>query len=496
MLLEAIARGPSPVAQAPEAGRMRLVSRTVLHGRPMDFRELARRAIPERTRYVVFDLDNTFHLGRNMGELLGWELSAADGYGAERLATLEATRRKARFLVDWSTPSALVRYAVKSTRIWALPGLFYFVWGKLAHRSALGRRLRFRRFGTEPVRAVQGVPQTALLHQLAGKSVEEVRSHARRVWNRYASDLVVDADDVAWLRARCPGVRIIISSASPTPLLEVAREALGVDEVIGSTTALHEGALSAPFWLDRVLFGARLPKHLSPPSRVAINGSHAKIAALRERFPAMFDEGAFSVGITDTGYGEDHCWASHFSRVIDVNSTAPFSPVVPASSPIDEIHSASLLTRSERNAHAKGNTNFFDSRRKGVPNESARVLEGADLEALLRETLGRANALAEARAARVPAVLGKTSAVRADIQATLARVEQLVLRYNAAVGDAKSAVVTELRRTLGALERLVDLRARLERPLAEATYALATELERARQLLEDSPRGSLALNPA
>ena len=58
------------------ARRTRVAERLVIHGAPVDFRELCRRTVPANTRYLVLDLDRTLHLGRNMGELLGFEVAA------------------------------------------------------------------------------------------------------------------------------------------------------------------------------------------------------------------------------------------------------------------------------------------------------------------------------------------------------------------------------------------------------------------------------------
>jgi hypothetical protein len=485
MLLEAIARDPGPTL-----GEVRLVERVVLHGEPIDFRDLAREAIPEDARYVVFDLDRTFHLRRNMGELLGWELCAAQSYGLDRLESREHARL-GYFVFDFARPRALLDYVLRCTTTWALPGLFYLAWGKLAHQSALTRRLRVRLFGREPVRAVQAIPQTALFHQMAGEPIDRVRAVARRVWDRYAADLVIDAEDIAWLRARCPGVRIVISSASPQALLDVAKEALGVDHAIGSSVSEHGGTQAAPFWLDRLLFKApRTPERIAPPSAVAINASHAKIAALRERFPDMFADDTTSVGITDTGYGEDHCWAQHFRRVVDVNSDAPFSPIVPASSPLEEIHSAAPLTRRERDARAAGDRAFVDPRRKRVRRAARQVIEAPDLERILGDALARASAIAARHAEREGGVASTVGALRIELRSALARVERVVALYNDAVGDAKAALLDELRAATASVRDLVRLRARAERPLTELSFALARELEEARLRLDLLPSGA------
>jgi hypothetical protein len=493
MLLEALARedathGPRPRApgghEDDASAPVRVVNRVVIHGEPLDFRSIAARAIPRDTRFVVFDLDRTFHLKRNMGELLGWELSAAQSYGDERVAALEEKRGKSPFVFDWSRPLAVVRYMLRNVRTWAVPGLFYLVWGKLAHRSALTRRLRARLFGREPVRAVQAVPQTTLLHQLAGEPLHRVRELARRVWRRHAADQVIDADDIAWLRTHCPGVRIVIASASPQPVLDVAKEELGVDDVIGSVVEEHGGAFAAPFWLDRRFFGAfARPRRLAPPSSLVLNSSHAKILALRARFPEMFAPGARSVGVTDTGYGEDHCWAGHFARLVDVNSDAPFSPLVPATSPLEELHSALPLTRSERDARARGDAIFLDPRRKDLARRPTREFRAPELARILAPRLERAGALTRSHRDQASHLAHALEALRLETARAIARVEQLVALYNGAVDDTREALLGELRGHLATLRDLVDLRTRLERPLAELGEALARELEGARAQL-------------
>jgi len=71
------------------------------------------------------------------------------------------------------------------------------------------------------------------------------------------------------------------------------------------------------------------------------------------------------VAITDTSYGEDHCWTEHFACVVDINSPTPFSPIVPQGSPARAVHSASVLTREEQRRRSDGDTGYVDARRKG-----------------------------------------------------------------------------------------------------------------------------------
>lgn len=317
---------------------------------PIAFRTLCERAIPPETRLVVLDLDRTLHLGRNLGELLGWEISAYRGYGPSYLTDIEPRRAPGRMVLSLRRPLATLRYLWRSVRVWAGPGLHYLLWCKIASRVPWLRRWTFARFGPEPVHAVQRLPQDVLFGQIALLPAELVRALAARVWARHAPDQTVEREDLAWLRRRCPGVRIVLSSASPREMAEVAARELGFDEVIAST-----------------------------PGR--INGGRAKLAELRTRYPELCTPGAVSVGISDTGYGEDHCWTEAFTRVVDVNSASPFPPIVSAASPLRAIFSAQVMTRAEKEARARG-LPALDPRRRRVAS-GARAFEPGELEALL-----------------------------------------------------------------------------------------------------------------
>ncbi len=343
--------------------RLRVVDRVVLHEGPIEFASLAERVITERTRYVVLDLDRTVHLGRNMGELLGWELGALRAYGPEELERMEAERSTGRLIFDARRPLGSLRYLAHGARTWALPGLYYLFFGKIPARSDRLRAWTFRRFGAEPVRTVQRVPQNALMALLADVPAPTLRSLAERVWDRHAPDEVIRREDLDALRARFPELRVIITSASPTVVVELACEKLGADAF-----------------------------ESSQPGR--INSGPAKIRHLEARFPDVLDPDCESVGITDTGYGEDHCWSEHFTRVVDVNSDAPFAPIVSARSPLREVHSAHLTTSRERRLRALGILEWMDPRRPLPPRADARVLGRGELSERLSDLHEELEALA------------------------------------------------------------------------------------------------------
>ncbi|MBI2389258.1 MAG: hypothetical protein HYV09_06555 [Deltaproteobacteria bacterium] len=471
------------------APRTRVVERLRVHGAPVDFRELCLRAVPPSTRVVVLDLDRTIHLGRNMGELLGWEIVAHLGYGPSYLDEIEPQRGPGRMHFEPSRPLSMLRYLAVGSALWAPPGLFYFVWGKLASRAEGLRRLAFKRFGPEAVRAVQLIPQHALLHQIASLPRAVVRELAARVFNRYRDDQTIDRDDIAWLRARCPGVKVVISSASPRPIVEVVAEALGVDAIACSEVEepppCEDGSpddfASAPCDLSRMGRPSGAPRRISRPSRQFINAGPAKIEALVRRFPELLDGSVESVGITDTGYGEDHSWSELFRTLIDVNSTTPFPPIVAATSPTRAVHSAQLLTRRERESRENGAA-WLDPRR-GEPRPE---LDFSDLD-LVRQ-LGPMVAEIEALTRAVDAVGDLLERARAearrDLTAIEPEIERAVERYNAADDRDRVGILDTLSRMLDVRRAQAAKVIAVERPLSQRAYALTVALERARAAIE------------
>ncbi len=366
------------------------MDRLVHHGEIASFRELCARVLTPKTRYLVLDLDRTIHLGRDLGEDLGWELCAYQGYGREHFELIEGRQQIGKFLLDWDHPRKTARYLARSLKIWAYPGAYYGVWGKAAARLDWLRRRGFRHFIADPVRAAQRVPQLTLLRHLQTTSEGVLRELAQHIWHRYEPDQVIDREDLAWVRAQWPQLEVVLSSASPKPTVEVAGEALRVDHVHYST-------------LEQ------------------INSGEAKVQRLRELCGCMDDSEVEIVGISDTSRGEDHCWAQHFTCVVDINSPTPFPAIVSSDSPLREVHSATLLTKHERDRRAAGDPNYLDARReKLAPAQTKRELTREDLERRLGWLLKRVNAVASAPG-QITGDIAYRLAVLQETSATLLR---------------------------------------------------------------------------
>ncbi|MBF5044605.1 haloacid dehalogenase-like hydrolase [Aggregicoccus sp. 17bor-14] len=429
--------------------RTRVVGSFWSAGEPLSFRELCERAVPPDTRLLVLDLDRTLHLGRNMGELLGWEINAYQAYGAAYLRDLEPQRTAGRFYLERTRPLAALRYLWSAVRVWGLPGLSYLLWGKVAARLGLVRRRSFLRFGPEPVQAVQRVPQYALFRQMASVPEPLVRELAARVWARYRQDLILEREDVAWLRERCPGIRIVLSSASPQQVVEAAGEALGIEEVIGSS--LHR-----------------------------INGGRAKLEELRARYPGLLDApGVTTVGMSDTGYGEDHSWVEAFTHLVDVNSSTGFPPIVSSASPLQALYSAHILTRAEKEARARGEQ-WLDPRRGRAGRRHGRELRASELEALLAPLRSAVERLARELELR-----------QRQLADVLERAREELAAMDAALEHAAESFVVAQREHVRELRDRVEARlsaqralARSARPVSEVAFAMAQALERSRLLLE------------
>lgn len=447
----------------------RIVDRFALYQEPLDFRALCARVLKPETRYLLLDLDRTTHRGLNLGELLGWEIASYKYFGLEMVNRDSAPRIKGRLISDPARPHRLAGYMLDGARRWAFPGLSYLLWGKLAEHNEFLGRWSYRKFGSEPIRAVQRLPQTALLHDISTLPKTTLRALSQRVWQLAAPMQVIERADLDWVRERCPNIRIILTSASPQPIVEVAGEELGVDGVEFSATKDLGDRYASPYWVDR-RFALEGLEQLAMPSEVRINSGHAKIERLLERYPDLLDAGVESVGMSDTGYGEDHVWGQYFSVVVDVNSSAPFPPLVAHDSPLREVHSARLLTRSERkNASARALEDVVQLRGEQLTPRLATVQR--ELERLCGEGAGIREQLAAGRAA-----------LRTQLARERSVIGDVVARYNAADG-ARPRLLRTLRRQLRVEASVLRKLATLEQPLSYSAMAIAAALRESRRQL-------------
>lgn len=463
----------------------RPVDRHVTHGELLDFRALCAEAVPPSTRFIVLDLDRTMHMARNISEYMGWELSAYHSYGPDHLDRIEDSRDTSRWVLDWKHPIASSRYVLRGMRAWAYPGMYYLLWGRMAGGVEAGKRLRHRRFGAEPYSSIQAMPTLALMHELGGVSVDTAAGLADRVLERFAGDEVFDRDDIEWLRARCPGVRIVLSSASPRPTVEAAARALGVDAWECAEIELHDGHFSSPFHISRVFLRADTPRRISPPSAYRVNAGRAKVKRLLERYPDLADPANEVVGISDTWHGEDHCWADHFTRVIDINSTSPFPPLVVTDSPVREVHSAQLLTRCERERRAAGDVDYLDPRRASyfrapVVGDHA----AADIDAKLTRVAATVERAAHRHGELSARCAAEHAKVSDEIDAILERIESAVGDYNAAGQGARRDRIEPINRLVREHERASRRRAHVQRDASEAALDLARSLAVGRSRIE------------
>jgi len=461
---------------------VRPVDQCVVHGKPVSFRTLCEQVIPEHTDYIVLDLDHTVHLHRNMGEIFGWELSVRRAYDRDYLEEVAASRSPGRGYLDLKRPMSIVRYGLDAVGNWALPGLFYFFWAKIVCKTARTNWLAYRRFGVDPRRAIQSVPQQTLFRIMAGLPLEELRSIARAVWRRHKDDQVVTRDDIAWLKNRCPNLKVILSSASPQPVLEVASEELGVDGILYSRVEEHDGCLSLPLWRRALRRSLALSNRISTPEQQIINAREVKVARLQEAFPDIFSSATHTIGMTDTAYGEDHCWTEHFDAVVDVNSSDPFPPIVGKDSPLKEIHSALLLSRAEISRRALGQRAFMDSKRK-LSDQRDGQFGAAELKEILSGQLGKMEQLSDRYLRTEEALEAKRDGVLAEIQSLRLQLQASVEGYNEADVSNRRDALGDVRAQLAQLERRRADLITMERPLAELVWKIEGVLHASRGAL-------------
>ena len=422
--------------------------------------------------------------------LLGWEISAFHGYGPDYHDLSGTRRRRGRLVFDWRHPLKTLLYFLRAAVPWAYPGLFYLFFLKIAWNFKPTRRLLFRTMGPEAVERVQLVPLIALFHQIAGVPLQDLKTIVARLWEQYRDDQVIFPEDIAWVRDAYPKTRIVVSSASPQPCLEFVRDHFRVDDVIFTGIEEFQGRLSTPHLVDLRFMQAGRPRRISPPGRLKPNSARNKVSRLFERFPDMAEPGVETVGITDTKYGEDHAWAGVFHKVADLNSDAPFPPIVAASSPLREIHSAVVLTLKERSSRKNGQPCYWDERRKVPIACDRRSFSRDTLAHLIGAQVRQVEMLERMRrekSAELDARRQEVMRLRDELAAAL---EEAVDSYNNARGKMRRPLLARIKRNVRTMRSLDRRLARLERPLAKIQLDMYNELELSRKLVDRrDPRG-------
>ena len=464
---------------------LRVINRLTIHGEPLSFRELCKRTIPEDTDYLVLDVDHTTHLHRNLGELLGWEICAERAYGKETLDQINLHREPGRFLLLKNKPLDCLRYLTRAAHDWALPGLFYLVWAKWLTKLKSTRPLAYLRFGVEPRQGIQAVPQHKLLEQLCELPLSTLRHMADRVWERHHDDQVVTREDLTWLRERCPGLTIILSSASPQPVLEAAARHLDVDHIFYTRVEEHQGFLSHPASAYGRSSG-KIPRRISPLEKQQVNSRETKVKELEKRFPDIFKPWTRSVGVTDTGYGEDHCWANHFDIVMDINSTDPFPPIVETSSPCQHIHSAEVLSRKEHAAVCMGLRSYRDKRRPLDASPGAQEFCARDLENIIGQQLAKLNRLRATFKKREFTLNQQISPVTQNLRQAQVQLNRIVNEFNCTVGPEKKRLFSTFRQNVRAAQRISSRITKHLRPLALLNCQISNVLEETRLALSQA----------
>ncbi len=330
----------------------RCVERHALYAKPLSFQSLCRRHIPNFATHIVLDLDRTVHLDHNLSELVGWELVLQSALGEQTLERYEASRAEGRTFLGWTRPLRGLKAGLIGTQRWGDVAGEYLFW----IHSPWGAKRSWRRFiqkhGEEPLRSVQRAAQSRLFGLLAELSPDTSKRIVDRVLHRHRFALTIEPSDIKWLRQHAPRAKIAICSAAPEIVARQAAQFLGVDIVLAATVPADASGTFTPIY--EVARQDVRPRRLAMPDQIVFNAGSGKVARLEEHFGDWNAQNAFCVGITDTTHGDDHSWSQVFDVLIDVNSNAPFSPIVPRHHRVKELISAPLMSRRDKVELAAG----------------------------------------------------------------------------------------------------------------------------------------------
>jgi hypothetical protein len=462
-------------------GQFRCVDRLTVHQGPTTFSSLIPQLIPSDADFVVFDLDNTFHLQRNVGEMLGWDIVGREGWGERFYQLIADQDRPSRMVLDPSDIPGIARYLLNGAKTWALPGMIYGLWMKLIYGNRKLRRLAFLYFGAEPVKAVQQIPQGALLHQMSRYSLGQLRYWTKVLLHRIADDMVITPADIEQIREHAPNARLVISSASPQPVLEAAADYFGIDDVIYSEIETLDELISSPPLLHWFFNRDETPDRIAPLQSLQINNSHAKVRKLAERYPQFST--ANTVGISDTDKGEDHAWSTLFRHLIDVNSNDPFPPIVDMDSPTETIDSVHLLSQYEQRQR-RDDPEFLDPRRKFRPPEQTCSFSQQELNERLHSHVEEANALQKEGYTVRARIRDAIDTAWGETRSAMEAFNDAVEAYNKSEQQGRDQQLTTLQNAWSTFQDAQRHLARLQRPFADKYRALQNLLHDARAALD------------
>ena len=473
----------------PKSESLRFVDRWLLGRRPIEAHELLQEVVDSSTRYLVLDLDKTIHKNRNIGELLGWELNAYRSYGVhyQQLAQHRYQGRKLVFL--WHHPLGLLKYFWRGLRLWAFPGLYYLIYGKVLFHFPLTRSWIYRRFGPDPIAVIQEFPRQVLLHEMARYPKSLLRQLTENLWQRFAADQVFEKRHFETLKRRHPQLKIILSSASPEVVLQVAKEKLAVDHIHYTAIEASEQFYLPPTSFLGSLYRFRRPMVFAKPDSMEPNASLNKVQRLAKAYPDFLQPSVVKVGISDTSHGEDFYWSTVFTRLVDVNSPQPFSPIVAEDSPLQDLISCQLMSQSERRRYL-----YDEASASGIESnapdeqESFQIVTRSELARLLLPVLQRCQSryveYVRGLLALRP-VLGRLISQSRSLRLRLSRAVQ---RYNRASDQRKKSCFVEVSHLVRDEQSLYQKMLCVLKPLSERRRRYLDELYEARNLLAKSIR--------
>ena len=193
------------------------------------------------------------------------------------------------------------------------------------------------------------------------------------------------------------------------------------------------------------------------------------------------------MGVTDTSYGEDHAWTDYLDTVVDINSGAPFAPIIARSSPLRVIHSAQVMTRAEMEDPERASRRSPMSGQDGE--KGLRRWAADELVAELADNLPAVESLATCYREEAQGLQAARQRLRAELSDRVVVIERDVQAFDDSPLLARPRLLGQLRLDLRSLRATERELVRIERPLARLTCSLEELLVASRSTL-DRPSGA------